>query len=747
MSDVAGGPIVAPMSQAGAPPRPIAPPGRFWTRVGLAASMIATALVIWASHSYLTRSFAEDQNADSTVRATLYAGSIQSTIQRHSVVPLLLARDPILILALKTGQYEGAEERLAAFKEEIGAGSIFLLDTEGRIVAASDERPREQYEGDKAYFALAKVRPRHRLLDHRERRRRLQLPPRPPGDAGRQVPRRRRRHRQPRPQRGGLAPPGRQDRRHRQRRPGAPRLRADLAPPDPDQPPRAPARTARPSAAPSRTPARASARPAYVYIAGTPHLVTEVPVGWRNWRLTYFATLDGVRAQVNAVLSLIIMVLALLLALAFYLLSRRTRAESRRIQRESEELRVLNRRLSSEIAARQRVERNLKEAEQSLEQASKLAALGQMSAAVSHELNQPLAAMKTYLAGARLLLNRRRPEEALTSFQRIDDLIERMGGITRQLKSYARKGDVDVEPVDLRDSVRAALSMMAPQLGRMAVRILTTLPSEPAIVNADPLRLEQIIVNLLRNALDAVREPRRSRDPHPARRGRDHPPADRGQRPGPPRARQALRALLHHEETRRGPRARPRHLRRLRRRARRAPRRPQRPRRGRGLRAPAAAGRGTDTGCRMTTTTAKSRVAIVDDEADMRESVAQWLQLSGFDPVAFEFGRSRAQGARPRLRRRRHQRHPHARHGRHGAAPPPPVDRPGPPGHPDDRPRRRADGGRGDAHRRLRLRREALRPRAPRRPLPGAPPTSAPAPSRPARSAASSPTAPSSSAA
>ena len=128
---------------------------------------------------------------------------------------------------------------------------------------------------------------------------------------------------------------------------------------------------------------RSFGAPAYVYIAGTPHLVTEVPVGWRNWRLTFFETLDGVRAQVNAVLSLIIMVLALLLALAFYLLSRRTRTENRRIQRESEELRVLNRRLSSEIAARQRVERNLKEAEQSLEQASKLAALGQMSAAVS----------------------------------------------------------------------------------------------------------------------------------------------------------------------------------------------------------------------------------------------------------------------------------------------------------------------------------------------------------------------------
>jgi two-component system C4-dicarboxylate transport sensor histidine kinase DctB len=502
LSAVAGGHILARMSQAAAPP-PIAPPGRFWTRVGLAASVLATILVIWASHSYLTRSFAESQNADATVRATLYAGSIQSAMQRHSVVPLLLSRDPILILALRSGQYEGAEERIASFKEEIGAGSIFLLDAEGRIVAASDESPREQ--GDKAYFTQARDDPgtvfsitendddggysfhyaRRVMQDdkllgvvvvtvnlalHEEgwRRARAKVVV---TDSEDQV---------------LLA--SEPNWRHQTLR--------NLLAPGPD---RSRVRQALQDAR------RSFGAPTYVYIAGTPHLRAEVPVGFRNWRLTYFATLEDVRARVNAILSLIIMVLALLLALAFYLLSRRTRAESRRIQRESEELRVLNRRLSSEIAARQRVERNLKEAEQSLEQASKLAALGQMSAAVSHELNQPLAAMKTYLAGARLLLNRRRPEEALSSFQRIDDLIERMSGITRQLKSYARKADVDVEPVDLRDSVRAALSMMAPQLGKMAVKIQTTLPSEPVIVQADPLRVEQIIVNLLRNALDAVR--------------------------------------------------------------------------------------------------------------------------------------------------------------------------------------------------------------------------------------------------
>ena len=115
-----------------------------------------------------------------------------------------------------------------------------------------------------------------------------------------------------------------------------------------------------------------------------------------------------------------------------------------------------------------------------------------MSAAVSHELNQPLAAMKTYLAGARLLLTRKRPDEALSSFQRIDDLIERMGSITRQLKSYARKGSQAFEAIDTRDAVSSALTMMEPQLKSRKVGITRTLPSTPAMIFGDPAT-EQVI--------------------------------------------------------------------------------------------------------------------------------------------------------------------------------------------------------------------------------------------------------------
>jgi two-component system C4-dicarboxylate transport sensor histidine kinase DctB len=151
------------------------------------------------------------------------------------------------------------------------------------------------------------------------------------------------------------------------------------------------------------------------------------------------------------------------------------------------------------------VQETLAVAEQTLEQSSKLAALGEMSAAVSHELNQPLAAMKTYLAGARLLLKRNRSDEALSSFGRIDDLIERMGGITRQLKSYARKGQEAFSPVDMGDALNSSLAMMEPQLRQRQVQITRIVPDERVEVMGDRLRIEQVMVNLLRNAIDATK--------------------------------------------------------------------------------------------------------------------------------------------------------------------------------------------------------------------------------------------------
>ena len=237
----------------------------------------------------------------------------------------------------------------------------------------------------------------------------------------------------------------------------------------------------------------------------------EKRIPFQGWRMISFTTYESVRERVNGVLALEIMGFALMLALAFYALNRRSTLRATFFQNESAELRQLNDRLQREIAERKRVQEDLAVAEQTLEQSSKLAALGEMSAAVSHELNQPLAAMKTYLAGSRLLLSRNRGGEALASFGRIDDLIERMTAITRQLKSYARKGSQTLRPLNMIDALNSSLSMMEPQLRERRIHIKRVVPDYPVNVIADRMRIEQVMVNLLRNALDAtkaVREPR-----------------------------------------------------------------------------------------------------------------------------------------------------------------------------------------------------------------------------------------------
>jgi len=234
----------------------------------------------------------------------------------------------------------------------------------------------------------------------------------------------------------------------------------------------------------------------------------EARIPFRGWRMTSFTTYASVRERVNGVLALELMGFAILLTLAFYALSRRSALRLALFARESAELRRLNVQLQREIAERKRVQEDLAQAEQTLEQSSKLAALGEMSAAVSHELNQPLAAMKTYLAGARLLLRRNRPDEALVSFGRIDELIERMGAITRQLKSYARKGQDALSPVNMGDALASSLSMMEPQLRQRRVQINRVIPPEPTFVMGDRMRIEQVMVNLLRNAIDATKSER-----------------------------------------------------------------------------------------------------------------------------------------------------------------------------------------------------------------------------------------------
>lgn len=478
--------------------------GPWWLRLIIAAILLLSIAVFWVTNAWLSERFAETTRVRAELRAALYSGNIMSELQRTAVVPLLLGRDPAMIANLTGNDYSTTSARLITAQKDIGAASIRLLDAAGRTVAATDRQLIGTNYVQSPYFVEAMrgrdtvftVSPSNRGGNEYTYSRAVLAD-------GKAV--------------GVIVVAADLSRLER----GWAGIADAVAVTDSEgqillaTEPRWRGLTMEQALAVRDAPStieRAfqltsdwTIAPADAYVRGKAVMRSETRIPFRGWKMITFTTYDSVRERVNAVLALEIMAFAILLALAFYLLSRRARVQSAAYLQESVELRALNNRLTREIAARVRVQKDLAVAEQTLAQSSKLAALGEMSASVSHELNQPLAAMKTYLAGARLLLQRQRPEEALSSFQRIDDLIERMGAITRQLKSFARKGGEAVEPVDLRSALSAALAMMEPQLRARRVRIDRSLPRRPVMVMADKIRLEQVIINLMRNALDATR--------------------------------------------------------------------------------------------------------------------------------------------------------------------------------------------------------------------------------------------------
>ncbi|MEC7259487.1 MAG: histidine kinase dimerization/phospho-acceptor domain-containing protein, partial [Pseudomonadota bacterium] len=462
-------------------------------RLALVLLLVIAVVTVWVTNSLLSERFTQTTRNRAELRLALYSGNLLSELRRNAIVPQLLARDPILIGALDSSDFSQSTQRLISFVEEIGAASLMLLDMDGRTVAATDRNLLGSSHRGEAYFVDAlrsnatvfSVFPREVGGYRFTYSRRIEIGPTVLGAIVVEVDL----------QKFERAWAGISDAVLVVDSTGQivlstePRWRGmtetdALSVHTPE--------TAIERAI--RATADWTALPPDAYLRGEAVMRMETRIPFRGWRMTSFTTYTSIRERVNGVL-----------ALAFYALSRKTALRMALFQRESAELRALNLRLQREIAERERVQETLAVTEQTLAQSSKLAALGEMSAAVSHELNQPLAAMKTYLAGARLLLRRNRPDEAMASFGRIDDLIERMGAITRQLKSYARKGSDTFAPVNISDALASSLSMMEPQLRQRQVQITKTLPDQPVRVMGDRMRIEQVMVNLVRNALDATK--------------------------------------------------------------------------------------------------------------------------------------------------------------------------------------------------------------------------------------------------
>ncbi|REE92319.1 sensor histidine kinase [Cupriavidus plantarum] len=182
----------------------------------------------------------------------------------------------------------------------------------------------------------------------------------------------------------------------------------------------------------------------------------------------------------------------------------------RRVEARTADLMAINEQLEGEVVERTRAEKELRATQDELVQASKLAALGQMAAGITHELNQPLAALRTFSDNTRVLLERGQLDAATGNLAAIADLTERMGKITGQLKLFAGKARPRRNAVRVRAAIDHVLAITAPRTAGTVIAVHGIDDGDDVSgladisVWADELKLEQVLLNLVGNALDAI---------------------------------------------------------------------------------------------------------------------------------------------------------------------------------------------------------------------------------------------------
>ena len=243
------------------------------------------------------------------------------------------------------------------------------------------------------------------------------------------------------------------------------------------------------------------------------YLYRSVPMREYGWSLHRFADLSAVRADQRDGAIIGGAMSALLISLVLYILQRHrayrvVRDAAARLQSEVEartrELREANASLQAKIDEHRQTEAQLRATQNELVQAGKLAALGQMSAAIAHEINQPLGAIRTFIASTKKFIEAGEIKRVIHNLDLIAELTERMASITGHLKTFARKSEPNrPEPFPVERAVAGALFLIEGQLKSARVKVQKDIQAD-AWVMGYPVQLEQVLVNLVRNALDAV---------------------------------------------------------------------------------------------------------------------------------------------------------------------------------------------------------------------------------------------------
>ena len=257
----------------------------------------------------------------------------------------------------------------------------------------------------------------------------------------------------------------------------------------------------------------------FAYLAGTDpeasgyFLLQELRLPKHGWRLTSFTPLGPLYATAwtstaaaalgAAALLLIVMLLVQRQRIVAQRLADHERLEQRVAER-TEDLHVANEALREEIAERIRAEKAERAAQHGLVQAAKMASLGQALAGVAHEVSQPVAALTTHLASARLIAGRHADADITTILGTMDKVVDRLAALTGHLKTFARKETRVEMQADLATVIANALDLVDHKLKAFGIDVEYRRHRGAIAVSGNPVHLEQVLINLMANAADAM---------------------------------------------------------------------------------------------------------------------------------------------------------------------------------------------------------------------------------------------------
>lgn len=239
-----------------------------------------------------------------------------------------------------------------------------------------------------------------------------------------------------------------------------------------------------------------------VSIKNKPYLLVSTDIEKRGWQLHLLVDEQAVKVRVWMLLVTLGVIGTSLFGLDQLRRAMKIGKALQASQADYADLSEANARLAVEVEERKRAEKRLKSTQNELEKTGRLAALGQLSISVTHELGQPIAAMKNYLIAAELS---NEPIQ-VTVLSQLSGLVNRMENITRQLKFFAHNGDEHFQNVDVKDIIKGAEELLMPDMVALNVHYYKRLVGEGLIVRGNQQRLEQVLTNIIRNAIDSMRQ-------------------------------------------------------------------------------------------------------------------------------------------------------------------------------------------------------------------------------------------------